>query len=685
MMNMFKVIIISLLIGIGAVNGSFAQSRYHFTDSMTYEIRKSSSDSRKIDLLIYMAKKLPTTDSTNALSYFQQALQLAHKQHDNFTVARVYFSIGSWYGNLFGPVEAEKYYRLAQEQVEKDTTMASRKLLAMARLNLATVLGNKGYTQEQVEECLQTIPLLEQLGDIQSLGSTYEDLGDIFYNKSQYKTAVTYYRKSVDIMHDASRYNFLLANRDLRLSSCMYYMDSLSTMETYLAEAKRKLALTGSDSLSLWSTYYEYQGLLAVRQQLYAKATQMFNNGISIARRYHDNHAISNNLFALAKLYVRLGQYPQAQSLMEECTSLAGTFRDYPFRLHAIDLMADIAYKQHDPDGAYDYLRQYISLGDSMQELVVTQKLHELETQYQSSEKEKRILQLQHDNEKQEFALQKNRLIISLMVVIMLSLFVVALLSYLFYRNGRKLLTQQQQLHALEVESIQREHHISLLSAMLEGQEQERTRLARDLHDGLGGLLSGIKLELSTISPKQDIPSLITNTLQRLDHAMDELRRIARSMMPEILIKYGLGEATQEYCRGLKKTGVMNIVCQVYNFQSTAMEQTRQVVLYRIMQELVNNAIKHAEANQILVILQQTGDTIFLTVEDDGKGFDTTQGNKLKGAGLANIQARVDFLGGTLDLQSEPGTGTTITIECAIHQVANPTMTLFTKPNTTVN
>jgi signal transduction histidine kinase len=241
-------------------------------------------------------------------------------------------------------------------------------------------------------------------------------------------------------------------------------------------------------------------------------------------------------------------------------------------------------------------------------------------------------------------------------------------LSYQFYRSGRKLLEQQQKLHLFEVERIRQEHQISLLSAMLEGQEQERTRLARDLHDGLGGLLSGIKLQLSTISPTLDVSQsqlLVENTMQRIDDAMDELRRIARSMMPEILIKYGLGEATIEYCRGLKKTGVKNVVCQVFNFQTT-MEHTRQVVLYRIMQELVNNAIKHADAEQILVLLQQTGDMVFLTVEDDGKGFDTAAGNGLKGAGLANIQARVDFLGGKIEIQSETGTGTTILIECTI-------------------
>jgi two-component system NarL family sensor kinase len=502
---------------------------------------------------------------------------------------------------------------------------------------------------------------------IPELNATYESLGNIFFNKSQYKTAISYYYKSLASYEDPARYNHLIASRHLSLASCMYHLDSLQNMESHLIAAKEKLDKTGVDSIDIWADYYYHQGLLDVKHQLYHHATSMFYSGLFIARRLNYNVAICNNLYSLAKLFERQGQYDKAMKTMEEYGRLSYTLKDFPFRLHALELMAELSFKQHYPDEAYKYLRKYIILADSLQEREVTEKIHELEAHYQSSEKENRIMQLQHENERQEFALQKNRLLISLMVVIMLSLLVVAALSYLFYRNGRKLLEQQRQLHEFEVERIRQEHKISLLSAMLEGQEKERTRLARDLHDGLGGLLSGIKLELSTVTPSQTTvhrQSLIQNTLQRLDGAMDELRRIARSMMPEILIKYGLGEATVEYCRGLKKTGTDNIICQVFNFQAD-MEHTRQVVLYRIMQELVNNAVKHAEASQILVLLQQTDHMLFLTVEDDGKGFDTTVGNKLKGAGLANIEARVEFLGGKIDIQSEPGTGTAITIECA--------------------
>jgi len=152
--------------------------------------------------------------------------------------------------------------------------------------------------------------------------------------------------------------------------------------------------------------------------------------------------------------------------------------------------------------------------------------------------------------------------------------------------------------------------------------------------------------------------------MHHLDSAVDELRRIARSMMPEVLIKYGLGEAIKEYCNGLKKSGVP-VSCQVYNYRNN-MSASRQVTLYRIVQELVNNAVKHAAASQILVQLQQRDNQLFLVVEDDGKGFDTAHLQSLKGAGLANIQSRVEMLNGSLEIASAPGTGAAFNIECIV-------------------
>lgn len=250
--------------------------------------------------------------------------------------------------------------------------------------------------------------------------------------------------------------------------------------------------------------------------------------------------------------------------------------------------------------------------------------------------------------------------------ILTLAGFLVALFLFYAYKQRSKALAQEKKLHKLEMDKVQQEHRISLLSAMLDGQEQERTRLARDLHDGLGGLLSGVKIELSglTILTSEPQQTIVTKTLHHLDNAVDELRRIAKSMMPEVLLIYGLGEATKEYCSGLQKSG-LPITCQIYNYKNDT-SPGRQVTLYRLMQELVNNAVKHAGATQILVQLQQSGNQLFLTVEDDGCGFNISEMNDLKGAGLSNIQARIEMLSGKLAIDSSAQRGSTFTLECSI-------------------
>ena len=311
-----------------------------------------------------------------------------------------------------------------------------------------------------------------------------------------------------------------------------------------------------------------------------------------------------------------------------------------------------------------------------------------LAARFAASEKDKALLQAKFETEQQQQALtmanyktakreqelnameetmQHNRRLQKIYSALAIALFLAAVFLYYAYKQRTKTLLQAKQLHEMEVDKMKQEHRISNLSAMLEGQEQERTRLARDLHDGLGGLLSGVKIQLSGLTPMvKEAPqqAIVGKTLHHLDNAVDELRRIAKSMMPEVLLSYGLGEAAKEYCNGLQNSGIP-VTCQVYKYKND-MDHARQVTMYRIMQELVNNAVKHAQASQILVQLQQSGNRIFLTVEDDGKGFDIRKMDSLHGAGLANIRSRVEMLQGKMDLQSSEGAGSSFTIECSI-------------------
>mgnify|MGYP002393738399 FL=1 len=152
-------------------------------------------------------------------------------------------------------------------------------------------------------------------------------------------------------------------------------------------------------------------------------------------------------------------------------------------------------------------------------------------------------------------------------------------------------------------------------------------------------------------------------SLDMLDSSIREMRRVAHNMMPEMLVRYGLDVALKEFCSEVDRSGAVHTRYQSIGMEHTNIEQTTAVTVYRIVQELVNNAIRHAAASQVLVQLQLSGKLLSVTVEDNGRGFDTGLLQKAQGIGWSNIRNRVDFLKGKIDVDSAPGKGTSVLIE----------------------
>lgn len=224
---------------------------------------------------------------------------------------------------------------------------------------------------------------------------------------------------------------------------------------------------------------------------------------------------------------------------------------------------------------------------------------------------------------------------------------------------------QEAELLGVKMDRLEKEQEIKMFSAMLEGQERERKRLAADLHDGLGGSLSGIKMKVSRLAHARKSTSTreegeLTDVLENLDDSVSELRRIARNMMPASLLKHGLAASLKDFCEGLESKQT-RIVLQTFGLRDDIPPE-KSIVVYRIIQELVNNAVKHAEASEILVQVMQEGALLSFTVEDDGKGFDVAAASEKPGIGMSSVKARVDYLKGTMDVTSESGVGTSVTI-----------------------
>lgn len=311
-----------------------------------------------------------------------------------------------------------------------------------------------------------------------------------------------------------------------------------------------------------------------------------------------------------------------------------------------------------------DQQMAYMKLNEQNQQ----QELAMFRLKTEKNEQELALANLRSKHHRQELvAMQRqvdaNRKLNKL-YILLIGVFITTLgLVYYVYRQRSKTLKQQVDIHLLELQKVTQQQEISNLTAMLDGQEQERTRLARDLHDSLGGLLSAIKIDLSQVKladASMHVKKLVGGSLSQIDTAVDELRRVAHNLMPELVLKYGLEEAIRDYCRRMSNPS-LDVEAQFFKYSDT-LDMNTQVVVYRIIQELVNNALKHAQASQILVQLQENDDSYFLTVEDDGRGFDVQSLNNNRSAGIHNIRARLQFLDGDMHIDSKIGQGTTIEI-----------------------
>lgn len=240
----------------------------------------------------------------------------------------------------------------------------------------------------------------------------------------------------------------------------------------------------------------------------------------------------------------------------------------------------------------------------------------------------------------------------SIATVGMLLLAGAIVLFVLFYQ--KRMLQEQLKRQLMEAD-FQRK----MLQAALDSQENERRRLAADLHDSIGAMLSTIRVGLSTMARKEDLPSEgILQTKQMLDDTIESVRAISRDLMPSTLEKFGLGQAVKEMCERITATARLPVQYQEEG-PGSGLEKSKEVMIFRVVQELLNNALKHSGADRIQVCMQWHQD-LFISVEDNGRGFDYDQqkdekGNS-KGLGLFNIENRARLLGATVQFD-RPTTG----------------------------
>jgi two-component system, NarL family, sensor kinase len=299
-------------------------------------------------------------------------------------------------------------------------------------------------------------------------------------------------------------------------------------------------------------------------------------------------------------------------------------------------------------DSAYIYQRSFAQLKDSILDENNQKEILQREARLQI-ERQRRIQQTELDRQR----LWRNIIIgIFIFILLMVGMF------YNRYRIKQKMVYQQQL-------NKQQNEMFNLTASV---QEKERKRIAEDIHDGLGSVLSAAKLKLSSLEEDKKLLSeeqreKYRATLALLDEAAAELRNISHNIMPATLSKLGLIAALKNITDRISSHPGLQVQFETHGFDNR-LEESAEISIYRIVLELLNNIVKHAQASKTVVQLIKYPDYINITVEDNGKGFDYKKAvNQNKGIGLGNIESRVNYLKGTIDVDSLPGRGTVTIID----------------------
>ena len=598
-------------------------------------------------------------DSLKSREYLEQGKKWV--KGDSIGESLYHFYEGQHYFTS-DPIKAAEAFKKSAEEFSKYKSNYAIMMQADSWFNYGIKLKDtKGYDFFLGIAIKKAIPLIEKTGNIEKKAHYYSQIGAAFTYSSQFEKGEEYQKKAYDLLK-GKKYK----ESPILLFTCLYramnflHMPNSSAAKPYLHQAEQMLE-DYPDSINNGFLFW-VQTLFFITTQQYDKAIVQADKGI-VFTKANKLHLITQLLsFNKFNAYLMLKDNIKAKNVLLEIVKEKELMANALNKQQVYKYLASLSAELNQMGDAYTWLTKYSTLNDSLNQSQFKEKLYDLEVKYESAEKEKKIVKLEAEKEFADLAIRNNRLFNWLLGLGSLFLFGFATFSWFYYQKDKNIAALKEMNYRQQIKEMSQEQQLNSVKAMLTGEEKERKRIAQDLHDGLGGVLAGIKMNLSKISEKQDnTDNSLSLIVDKIDYSLVELRRIAQNMMPESLIRLGLDTAIRDLSQ-LYKTPDIQI--EYLSFQVRKdIPQQNQLLIYRIVQELLSNSIKHSGASWILLQCSQNQNTFFITIEDNGKGFDNEKYSKGKGMGLENIKSRVSYLNGYIDINSNTKEGTIINIE----------------------
>jgi signal transduction histidine kinase len=613
-------------------------------------------DTSSINELLHQAKKITLsgkTDSARQL-YLMIREQSQYLGYD-YGIIKGEIGLGNVAINSGEYNEALNYYNTA---IDKCNSAKAKMLLTTLHNNIGNIYTLKGNYEKSTEQYELALACVERYGSELALETIYNNLS-IALNK---------------------------LNRPLR---SLFYLDKAE-----------KLALENNNYFTL-ADIYNNKGSAYVELKNTERSAAFFNDAVLISKKYGYQNTLYSALVNLGIHYLNENKVKEAISKFEEADRIDANINSYyrnlktlasgaaylkdgnlakakPLLFESLEqaialgnlrdqvtthtLLAELYSAQRDFKKAFEHRSIELLLFDSLKKKETSYMVSEMEAKYNATLKDKELSKKHLTISRQSAALaMKNRWITG-GVIFLAIIIVFAFLQSRNFRHKQRLKNEQFKLLEQQQKNIE-------MKSILDGAEKERIRLSREIHDSIMVQFSVVKMNLSIYAgtnPQQLTPEKLVPIVKQLDDATDSLRRTAHNLMPDRLIEDGLVEAVFYFCNNLQKSVRVSICFQPIG-TIPPLSTLFELSLYRIIQELVQNVIKHAEATEAIVQLSCEHDLLSVTVEDNGKGM--SDNNEDIGLGLKSIEARVNEFSGRFTIDTTPNVGTTVHLEFSVDAI----------------
>lgn len=579
-----------------------------------------------------------------------------------------------------------------QQAIRLSEQISTGKILLNHYIFLLQLYMANDLYQEALKTYHYIVPLLAQHKNevpAHLWGSIQNHIGRAYYLSSNYDSALYYYESSLHAMQPVNKDNYkeaalahtgkaiVYGKLKNQVHAFKYFRRALD-----IATAFRDTSLIIMQLSNLGVVYtadiqkmevgfnYLYQALNLSSEKSKASLPQIYgmlanllsenypdslNRALQLAEKSYQHATGSRNTYNLiqsnyirGQIYLKANQPARAEKYLLASLTLAQSKKLWENMPQVCFHLSKAYEKMKQPYKAIYYLNLGYVYRDSIYNMEKAKHMAHIEQQYKASEKDQQLALQKVSLVNQQVQIKNREQWLIAMAACGTLLIVSVLVLYRNNRNRQKQVYQQQE--------------INLLKARIEAEQEERNRIGRELHDGIVSQLLGVKLHINAI-PRKEGREINQYALQQatrqLEEATADLRSTTHSLIPEALVQQGLIQATSILCHKMARTGKIEVDFQVFGV-IPSLSQKAILSIYRIVQELMHNTLKHARATQLIIQFSYRESSMYLTFEDNGIGFSTLSNS---GIGLKTVKNRVDELQGSLDITSKINEGTIVYIE----------------------